>query len=92
MAETIKCTCSNCGAKYRLPAETQGRTARCKKCGEKFMVPRETSLEDSIMAWLSEADEDDHPVDQPRIISMNAPAEDADAARQRKGPIRMKAE
>ena len=92
MAETIKCACGNCGAKYRLPLEAQGRSARCKKCGQKFAVPREKSLEDSILDWLSEPETEEQEVDQPRVISMttdNTPAK-ADAARRGRGPIRMK--
>jgi len=95
VAETIKCTCSHCGAKYRLPVEAQGRTARCKRCGEKFEVPREESLEDSVLTWLtapSEDDEDEAPA-QPKVISMpTEPEADgaAEAARKARGPIRMK--
>lgn len=95
MAETIKCACSNCGAKYRLPIEAQGRTARCKRCGEKFEIPRRQSLEDSIITWLSVPDEDEHqdaaPA-KPRIISMPATEENEDslAGRRMRGTIRMK--
>ena len=97
MADTIKCACSKCGAKYRLPVEAQGRTARCKRCGEKFQIPRVESLEDSILTWLSAPDETETeqamPA-KPRVISMPTHAEAsgeaaADAAK-RRGPIRMK--
>lgn len=78
MAENdmVKCSCSTCGAKYRLPIEYQGRTARCKKCGNKFQVPEaELSLEDSVLTWLTSPAEDD--VDEavpekPRIINMSS--------------------
>lgn len=97
MADFIKCICSNCGAKYRLPAEFQGRRARCKKCGEKFEVPKTKTLEDSVLDWLSEAEEKDETeqeaVSKPRVISIPkesaAPDEEGSSAR-RKGPIRMK--
>lgn len=95
MAETIKCTCSNCGAKYRLPVEAQGRTARCKRCGEKFEVPKEQSLEDSILTWLTvpEEEEAENGVPaKPRVISMpaNDPNEQSMAGRRMRGTIRMK--
>jgi len=85
-------TCPNCGAKYRLPAETAGRAARCKKCGAKFVVPAERSLEDSVLDWLDEADTDrEEAVDQPRVISMpKEQAETDEAKKARSGPIRMK--
>jgi DNA-directed RNA polymerase subunit RPC12/RpoP len=95
MPDTIKCSCSHCGAKYRLPLEAQGRTARCKRCGEKFSVPREQSLEDSILTWLNAPDPDeemDEAPAKPRIINM--PAEDqsgeSQAGRKIRGTIRMK--
>lgn len=93
MAETIKCTCGHCGAKYRLPVEAQGRTAKCKRCGEKFTVPRELSLEDTVLTWLGTNDEDDldeSPV-QPRIVSMpgrDEGEEESDNVRRMRGPIR----
>lgn len=96
MAETIKCVCGKCGAKYRLPLEAQGRTARCKRCGEKFDVPRQESLEDSVLTWLTGPDEDDAEdrlPEKPRIISMPTQKPDeAEAAEldKRRGPIRMK--
>ncbi len=96
MAETIKCNCSHCGAKYRLPMEAQGRTARCKRCGEKFEVPRSQSLEDSILTWLSSPDEEEaeeaKPA-QPRVISMQTgeqPAEADAANRKPRSTIRLK--
>ncbi len=90
MTETIKCACSHCGAKYRLPQESQGRVARCKRCGEKFEVPRlEQSLEDTIMTWLSSPEDEDTEVARPRVINMS-PTSDADAAKRARGPIRMK--
>ena len=95
MAETIKCTCSNCGAKYRLPIEAQGRTARCKRCGKKFAIPRKESLEDSILTWLSSPDEDeaeDAAPAKPRVINMPAADENEEsvAGRKVRGAIRMK--
>ena len=59
MSDTIKCLCSHCGAKYRLPVEAQGRTARCKRCGEKFHVPAQDNLEDTILTWLSGAGDEE---------------------------------
>lgn len=77
MADTLKCACASCGAKYRLPLEAQGRTVRCKQCGTRFEVPRQkaANLEDSIMAWLSAPDDDevDETLDRPRVV--NLPAE-----------------
>ncbi len=93
MADTIKCTCGHCGAKYRLPVEAQGRTARCKKCGDKFAVPREESLEDSILNWLTEPDPEDESLGPPKVISMPAQAAgDSDLTKRARGPIRMKTE
>ena len=95
MSETIKCNCPGCGAKYRLPVEAQGRTARCKRCGGKFEVPRQQSLEDSILTWLAAPDEEEREETapaQPRVINMPAgnPHETADTLRKMRGPIRMK--
>jgi len=94
MADTIKCTCSHCGAKYRLPVEAQGRTARCKRCGNKFEIPREQSLEDTILAWLATPDEeeDEAAPAKPRVITMPAATEGEESANNRRprGPIRMK--
>lgn len=73
MADLIKCNCPDCGAKYRLPAEFRGRSARCKKCGTKFKVPENKTVDDSVLDWLTEAEakEDQLPVDQPREISLS---------------------
>ncbi len=97
MADTIKCSCSKCGAKYRLPVEAQGRTARCKRCGEKFAIPRAESLEDSILTWLTSSDEaetEEVAPARPRVISMPTHVEANDAAAsdaaKRRGPIRLK--
>lgn len=92
MADLIKCVCSQCGAKYRLPVEFGGRTARCKKCNAKFEVPKDKGLEDSVLDWLSEADEEEKVVEQPRVISMpksQAP-DDSEAGRKPQGVIRLK--
>ena len=92
MADRIKCTCSNCGAKYRLPVEAQGRTARCKRCGQAFRVPQVQSLEDTVMSWLALEDDDDE-LEQPRVISIPAAEETdegTDKVRRMRGPIRMK--
>jgi tRNA(Ile2) C34 agmatinyltransferase TiaS len=92
VADFVKCNCPNCGAKYRLPVEFQGRKARCKKCGKRFAVPRVKSLEDSVLDWLSEADEkEEETVAQPRVISIpKESAESAESGPRRKGPIRLK--
>lgn len=94
MADTIKCTCSHCGAKYRLPVEAQGRNAKCKRCGEKFQVPMQENLEDSILSWLNVPDEeDDLAPAKPRVISMPHDEEESDAegGPRRRGTIRMRA-
>ena len=95
MSETIKCTCSHCAAKYRLPFEAQGRRAKCKRCGETFEVPKaHTSLEDSIIDWLTEADPEEETTVQPRVISMPGSSDsDSETASGKpgKGLIRMKA-
>jgi len=75
--------------------EAQGRTARCKRCGDKFQIPRQQSLEDSILAWLTEPDEEESEAAapaQPRIISMPAadPNEESVAGRKLRGTIRIK--
>lgn len=91
MSDTIKCTCPHCQAKYRLPLEVQGRTARCKRCGGRFEVPVEKSLEDSILDWLSDAEAADETVSQPRVISMPREASaGSEATRKSRGPIRVK--
>ncbi|MBK9121241.1 MAG: hypothetical protein IPM18_16790 [Phycisphaerales bacterium] len=93
MSDTIKCSCSHCGAKYRLPVEAQGRTARCKRCGERFEVPREQSLEDSILSWLTApAEEEDEAPAQPKVISIPPASanDETEAERKQRGLIRMK--
>lgn len=94
MADFIKCNCPGCGAKYRLPVEFQGRKARCKKCGEKFAVPKkDKTLEDSVLDWLSEAEEQDteETIARPRVINIpKEPASGSAASDKRKGPIRLK--
>lgn len=100
VADTIKCTCSHCGAKYRLPVEAQGRSARCKRCGKRFEVPRQDNLEDTILSWLSApAEEEEEVIAQPRVISMpdEEPSEEAEPAtsgqqKRRGGIVRMKSE
>lgn len=94
MAETIKCACSNCGAKYRLPAEAQGRTARCKRCGEKFHIPPQKSLEDTIQTWLNaptEGEAEEAAPAKPRVINMPG-SDDAEDTRTTKvrSAIRLK--
>ncbi len=90
--DTIRCECSKCGAKYRLPVEAAGRTARCKRCGETFSVPKaDKSLEDSVLDWLMDADPTEADVDTPRVINMPTSANDSEAGkRQQRGVIRMK--
>ncbi len=92
MSDTIKCRCQNCGAKYRLAIESQGRKARCKKCGAIFEVPRlqSATVEDSILGWLDEPDSDDDTVARPRVISMPKDAADPEAAKKIRGMIRIK--
>jgi transcription elongation factor Elf1 len=97
VADFIKCNCPECGANYRLPIEFQGRRARCKKCGDKFEVPKNKTLEDSVLDWLSEAEEreqaQEEAIAQPRVISIpkeSAADPDSDSSARRKGPIRMK--
>lgn len=90
MSDMIKCACSHCGAKYRLPVEAQGRAVRCKKCNEKFEVPRSESLEESILSWLTDPDEEKEEVtaEQPRVINMAAVGGEAKTVS--RGIIRMK--
>jgi PHP family Zn ribbon phosphoesterase len=96
VADFIKCVCSNCGAKYRLPVEFQGRRARCKKCGEKFEVPKKKkTLEDSVLDWLAEGEEEEkeEAVAQPRVINIpkeNSDDSDGETKSRKQGPIRMK--
>ena len=87
MAEKISVTCGECGAKYRLPIEFQGRTGKCKKCGAKFKVPVEKNIEDSVLDWLTDEPEEQE-VDQPRIV--NTLEEGKQAASTKTGTIRMK--
>ena len=80
MAEFIKCVCSNCGAKYRLPVEFQGRRARCKKCGEKFEVPKKKkTLEDSVLDWLAEGEEEEKAIVAPEPAAVNTAPTATDA-------------
>lgn len=91
MADFIKVACSECGAKYRLPIEFQGRTARCKKCGAKFHIPAEKSIEDSVLDWLSEDNEDDDleaEAKPPRVVDMAASG--AKRSERKGGVIRLK--
>ncbi len=92
MSDTIKCRCQNCGAKYRLPVESQGRKARCKKCGEVFAVPRvkPATVEDSILGWLDEPDPDGDTVAMPRVINMPKDTGDSATLKKVRGLIRMK--
>lgn len=97
MADTIKCTCEHCGAKYRLPVEAQGRSARCKRCGKRFEIPREQSLEDSVLTWLMAPEDeevDEETPAQPRVINMpqheDNNGEDKASAPQKRGTIRIK--
>jgi DNA-directed RNA polymerase subunit RPC12/RpoP len=93
VSDTIKCACLQCGAKYRLPVEAQGRTARCKRCGKSFQVPRQMNLEDTIQSWLAgPADEEEEEVAQPRVISMPDEPVSDEAAKKIRGPIRMKSD
>jgi hypothetical protein len=88
MSDGIRCTCPSCAAKYRLPDEAQGRTARCKVCGVKFDVPK-MSLEDSVLDWLTEGAERDDDIEQPRVINIQRAA-NPDGASRRRGVIRMR--
>ncbi|MBL8880451.1 MAG: hypothetical protein JNG88_15165 [Phycisphaerales bacterium] len=89
MAEMIKCACTSCGAKYRLPIESQGRSARCKQCGEKFSIPKtSSSLEDSIMSWLDDPEAAEELSTGPRVVSMPKEQVDSEAMKRLQGPIR----
>ena len=70
MADLIAVSCGECGAKYRLPVEFQGRTGKCKKCGARFKVPVEKNIEDSVLDWLTDEDEvhEEEEAVQPRIV------------------------
>lgn len=92
MGDKIKCTCSNCGAKYRLPVEAQGRTARCKRCGQKFRVPQVQSLEDTVMSWLA-IEDDNEDVIEPKVVNMTASGDgqaSSETVKRARGPIRLK--
>lgn len=89
MDDSVKAVCGACGAKYRLPVEAAGRTARCKKCGGKFDVPQVKKLEDSVLDWLSDVDEPETPAEQPRVINIPKDASDGHAPVP-SGPIRLK--
>lgn len=84
VSDTVKCGCPKCGAKYRLPVEYQGRSAKCKKCGDKFKIPAEKTVEDSVLDWLSEepASSEDTTVERPRVVSISdaAPRDPSAAA------------
>lgn len=73
MPDSVKCACPQCGAKYRLPAETQGRSVRCKRCDNKFRVPAtQTTVEDSVLSWLSDGVREEVDTDlKPRVIQMD---------------------
>jgi PHP family Zn ribbon phosphoesterase len=92
VSDGIRAVCSHCGAKYRLPVEAAGRTARCKKCGGKFEVPREKNLEDSVLDWLSEGEAEEEVVEKPRVINIpkDEAADPQAVARARGGVIRLK--
>lgn len=94
MAETIKCACPDCGAKYRLPIEAQGRRAKCKKCGNPFSVPKKNDMEDSILSWLAEPEHEEEEIARPRVINMPRAEEaiDDDVAKRIRGPIRIKSD
>ncbi len=88
MSDHIKCSCEHCGAKYRLPAEAQGRSAKCKACGKKFEIPLpEQSLEDSVLCWLTDANAEEA-VDKPRVFQ--APKAAPGASRKKGGLLQLK--
>jgi hypothetical protein len=90
VSDQIRASCGQCGAKYRLPVEAAGRSARCKKCGGTFEVPQAKSLEDSVLDWLTEPEVEEEVVaDRPRVINMQKDEGDA-GANQARGPIRLK--
>lgn len=88
VSDYIKCACPNCRAKYRLPQEAQGRAARCKMCGAKFKVATQQNLEDSIIDWL--ADSDQEPAEKPRVINMPKSDSESGSGVRRRGLIRIK--
>ena len=91
MSDSIKCSCPACGAKYRLPAEAQGRSARCKACGGKFDIPAARSLEDTVLDWLAEPRDVDDDAEQPRVINIPRPEPGSgDTDIKRRGLIRFK--
>ncbi|MBN2448495.1 MAG: hypothetical protein JXO22_17340 [Phycisphaerae bacterium] len=90
MSSHIKCSCPNCGAKYRLPQEAQGRAARCKACATKFKVPVVKSLEDSVIDWLADPADMEDEIEQPRVINMPKRNGASDSGAHRRGPIRLR--
>lgn len=93
MADTIKCLCGQCGAKYRLPVEFQGRTAKCKKCGAKFEIPRVKNLEDSVLDWLADEEQvHEESLQPPRVVNMPKSESQAEgtAPARKGGVIRMR--
>lgn len=59
MSHHITTRCPSCRTKYTVGAVAAGKKAKCTKCGSRFRIPRPTlSLEDQILEWLSEPDED----------------------------------
>ena len=95
MPESIKCPCPQCGAKYRLPIETEGRAIRCKRCDHKFRVPKaEHSLEDSVLTWLDDGGSDEEETTtRPRVIRLgdekppSNPDDSGAAAKRLRGPL-----
>lgn len=80
----IETRCPACGAKYRVPAASEGHHARCPKCRMKFLVAeveRKQGLvdrpypptEDDILRWLNEGSDDEFLAARPRIISGKDP-------------------
>lgn len=92
MPDSVKCACPQCGAKYRLPIETQGRSVRCKRCDNKFRVPAtQTTVEDSVLSWLADGGREEAETDlKPRVIQMETekPATPAPAAPSANGVAR----
>lgn len=72
MADSVKCACPHCGAKYRLPVETAGRSVRCKQCDTKFKVPQaDRTMDDTVMSWLADETSPEEPTTTlPRVIQM----------------------
>ena len=49
MSDTMRASCPNCGAVYKLPASAVGKSATCKQCESKFAVscsPTDIALPD----------------------------------------------